>query len=50
MIETYNETHGLYDEKTTNALFKLNTSATNFQTFFNSNRVVNYWNNLPEIL
>ena len=64
MIETYKIVHGIYDELTTNSLFTRNHSTTRansyklfkprfttkkFQHFF-SNRVINRWNNLPEIV
>ena len=65
MIETYKIVHGIYDELTTNSLFTRNHSTTRtnsyklfkprfttkkFQHFFFSNRVINRWNNLPEIV
>ena len=63
MIETYKIVHGIYDSRTTSTLFtfkddprtrghslqisKVHTNTTRFLKFF-TNRVINYWNYLPE--
>jgi len=63
MIETFKITQGYYDSKTTNSLFKLykdnvtrghpfklnkiSTNTSKYANFF-TNRVINYWNLLPE--
>ena len=63
MIEVYKMTHGCYDPITTKSLLTFNTNNTRshnyklqkprvntrqFQNFF-TNRIINPWNNLPDL-
>ena len=64
LIEMYKMTHNLYDPLTTSSLLTLNISTTRsnqfklikprvnskpFQSFF-TNRIINVWNGLPEVV